>query len=184
MIILTTAQAATVAGPVSEPRYIVDIELDQPYHLSTRDDVSVNDALYTAGTLKLGKVSEETAELQIENFSYQHTQNAIAGVYMRNPVKIWWAYSAKEAAYYVQQGYWQEGYIEEPDSTEPGVILMFEGIISGTPDIDEWLSITAKRSAPKLFPFAKIRPPVANHAPNAGYSVPFDGALLKIEGGR
>jgi len=151
---LDAGQITATDGPVTEPQYLVDIELDIPLFLSSRADVGG----YTAGLLRMGRVAPDSVELLIENYDYRHTTNAQDGVYLRKPVKIWWAYG---------------------DETR---ILMFDGVVFGTPMISEWLSVTVRREPPRLYPFTKLRQPLANFLPSAGYVIQFDGQVLKIEG--
>lgn len=183
MINLSPEQLAAVLAVVTNPRYLVKIDLDEERYFSTRDQVAVDDEVYVPGYLQLRSISDQTAEFSLYNENYIHTQNAINGVYMGNRVQIWWAYSAAQVALYVERGYWEEGYTDEYGA-EPERFKLFDGIIDSFPVIDDWLSVSCTRVAPRRYPFAKIRPPIANHAPVAGYSIFFDGALLKISGSK
>lgn len=181
MINLTTAQAATVAGPVSEPQYLVTVDLDTEYNYTTRDEVATDDRLFIRGGIRRLSVSNGRAEFGFYNEDFQHTQNVINGIYRNNPVSVWWAYGAKQLAHYVEVGYWEEGYTEGPDDTTPGRILIFTGVIDQVSFDDEceWLRITAKRMFPTR---TRLLPPFANFLPSAGYVLQFDGQILKIEG--
>lgn len=162
MITLSPEQEAAVAGPVTEPQFLIEIELDQPYFFSTRKTVLLGGANYVAGDVRLGRVSRDSAELMINNHDYRHTNDALDGVYMRAPVRILWAYN-------------------QDASPAPDPIVLFEGIISATPQPGEWLSVTCSRTPPGVYPFTKLRPPLANHLPSAGYMLQFDGQVLRIE---
>lgn len=182
MISLSAAQQAAVDGPATLPQFLVEIQLEQSHYYSTRAERAYNGNTFIPGHVRLGRVTPDRAELWINNADYIHTDNALDGVYMRNSVKIWWAYDAAHAPRYVQKGYWQAGYTAEPDDTEPAPLLRFEGIISATPEIDNWISIVAERTPPRRYPFARLRPPFANHLPSVGYTLQFDSQVLRIEG--
>lgn len=178
---LTTAQDATVAGPVSEPQYLVEINLDQPYYWSTRASRDYNGETYALGGIQVVRVSPDACELRMDNHDYTYTRGALEGDYLRGEVKVYWAYEAKAEALYVERGYWESGYTAEYDDTSPAPILLFDGVIDATPEIGEWLTIQCTRTPPKLYPFKKLRAPLANFLPSAGYVLQFDGQVLRIE---
>lgn len=162
MITLSPEQEAAVAGPVTAPQFLIEIELDQPYFFSTRADVTVDGNAYVAGDVQLGRVSHDHADLMVINTDYRHTGNALDGVYLRSPVRVLWAY-------------------DQDADPAPAPIVLFEGIISANPQVGEWLSVTCRRTPPRVYPFTKLRPPLANHLPSAGYMLQFDGQVLRIE---
>lgn len=181
---LTAGQEAAVAGPVFEPQYLIEITLDQPYYWSTRQERQYNGNTYNVGGVQLGRVSGDSCELRLDNHDYAFTRGALDGDYLRQPVRVYWAYGAPTEPLYVERGYWEPGYTAEYDDTAPDVILLFDGIINETPEISEWLSISCTRTPPRLYPFRKLRPPIANFVPVEGYVVQFDGSVLRIEGER
>jgi hypothetical protein len=278
---LTAGQQAAVAGPVTEPQYLVYIELDQPYYLSDRMPVMFDGNLYQPGSLQIDRVAHDAAELKIDNHDYHLTNGALDGSYMRGAVEVYWAYPGPSAPSPITNGDfasdegwtlgdgWSidtgEAYAVDPSGTsslsqtgnftiaypytvtldvdsvdagevsvvvggveviapqtapgqysgtysatpgaelveivasedfsgvitsigveisDPTPIKKFSGLIYGTPQISEWLSISARRTPPRLYPFVKLRPPLANHLPSAGYVLQFDGAVLKIEAQR
>lgn len=162
---LSTEQAAAVAGPVTEPQYLVEITLDSPRFLSTRATVILSGNTYTTGDLQVGPVRHDSAELMIANHDDSLTAGAEDGAFLRQPVKILWAYGAATG-----------------DASEPVPITRFEGIISATPEIGEWIKVECSPTPPKLYPFQRLRPPTANFLPSAGYVLAWDGAVLRIEG--
>lgn len=179
---LTTTQENSVNGPGTEPRYFIKIQLDQEYNFSTRDEGVLNGETYITGHVRPGKLTNGEFELEVWNEGYKHTQNALSGAYLRSTVKVWWAYGPDPRAHYVTPGYWQEGYTEGPETDTPTAILMFDGVISGTPDVDQWLTVLCQRETPKTWPSRRIRPPFANFAPSAGYTLRFDNQTLRIQG--
>lgn len=181
---LTALQEQSVSGIVTAPMFFVQIDLDERLHLSTRDSLAWQGQFFSGGKLRLGKVTHSTAELQIDNHDYRYTAGALAGNYMRGEVRVWWAYEGTIQDHYVKPGYWAAGYTKGPGDKVLNPIPIFSGLIYATPNIGEWLDITAHRLAPRLFPFRKLRPPLANHTPSAGYVINFDGAVLTVEGGR
>lgn len=178
---LTPEQQAAVAGPVTEPQYLVYIELDQPYYLSTRSEVDFGGNTYIPGRLQLNKVAQESCDLLVDNTEYLFTQGAQNGEYLRNPVEVYWAYGPRRGVRYVKPGYWKAGYTVESDETVPGAQLIFRGVVNSTPSISEWLSVQCARTPPRLYPFRKMLPPHANFLPSAGYVLPFDGNVIRIE---
>jgi hypothetical protein len=178
---LSTAQQAAVDGPVTEPQYIVKIQLDQLYYWSTRSTVVFGGNTYTPGNIQLGRVAQESCEIQVYNTDYGFTRGAQDGDYLRGEVEVYWAYGPKTSPLYVEEGYWEEGYTETYDATTPVAIRLFKGVINSTPDIGEWLRVMCSRTPPRLYPFRKLRPPLANHLPSAGYVLQFDGNVLRIE---
>lgn len=178
---LTAAQAATVAGPVSEPQFLVEITLDQPYYWSTRSVREYNGNTYQTGGVQVLRVSDDSCTLRIDNHDWSFTNGALDGDFLRQPVSVLWAYESKAQALYVERGYWEPGYTSEYDDTPPDVIPRFEGIINATPEIGEWITVECSKTPPRFYPFRKLRPPLANHLPSSGYLLTFDGDLLRIE---
>lgn len=286
---LSAEQQFVTDGPVTEPQYLIEITLDQPYYWSTRSDTEHNGNTYTVGAVQLGAVSGDRAELRVDNHGYAYTQGALDGTYLRQPCRVLWAYGALPVAsaepvqadesFDADTGWtlgdgWSiatgEAYAVDPgaeslltasmtplsvgadytitlvidalytgsvsvecDGVEviaaqtsagtyagaytpvagaeelqiiassdfqgdlasvsvqqdgavgvPDPIVIFDGIINATPDINEWLSVSCSKTPPRLYPFRKLRPPLANFTPSAGYVVEFDGAILRIEGQR
>lgn len=162
MINFSPEQEAAVAGPVTEPQYLIEIELDQPYFFSTRAGVFWDGNAYGAGEVQLGRVSHDSAELTIDNHDFRHTGNALDGYYLGSPVRVLWAY-------------------DQDADPAPAPIVLFDGIISATPQVGDWLAVSCRRTPPRVYPFTKLRPPLANHLPSAGYMLQFDGRVLRIE---
>lgn len=175
------AQEAAVSGPITEPQYLVYIELDQPYFWSTRSAVTALGQDWSPSGVRVQSVSGSRATLMVENDDYRHTESALSGVYQRGDVRIYWAYPIPDSPY-VEDGYWEDDYVS--DANEPIVDLIFEGLIYACPLVDFWLTIEANRTPPRMFPFQRIRPPFANHLPPEGYMVEFDNQILRVEGGR
>ena len=185
---LDPTQLAVVTGPVTAPCYLIAIELDRPYFWTTRTPVTMDvdgaSQTFVKGGVKLSQISLEGATLAVDNRDDRHTDNALDGDYARGRVRIWWAYGPELGAHYVTPGYWEQGYTVGPDTDMPDPILCFDGIIYATPQIGAWLTIDARREPARLYPFARIRPPRANHLPRAGYTVTFDGTVLIVESER
>lgn len=183
---LTPEQLATVQAQVTGPRYLMEIELDEPRYWSTREPTEWNGNLFEMGYLRMGNVSNEQANFAFFNEDYVHTNNALNGVYMRRSVRIWWAYGPAKngGVHYVNPGYWDEGYTISPEEGDPEPILKFEGMIFATPEINKWITVMARQTPPKRYPSPRLKPPFANHLPSAGYTVQFDSTALTIEGSR
>jgi hypothetical protein len=182
MRMLSPAQLASTAQAGTEPRFFVFLELDQEYRLSTRENATLNGDLYTSGQIRIDSVSGDACQLAIYNEDYRHTLNALNGAYLRNRVRVYWAYGEDPRARYVTAGYWNEGYTDGPNEDLPAAFLLFDGIIDGTPFVDNWMNISARKDTPKRWPAVRIKPPFANHAPSAGYVIQFDGQALRIQG--
>ena len=286
---LSAEQQFVTSGPVTEPQYLIEITLDQPYYWATRRQAVLNGNTFTVGRVQLAQVSGSRAELRVDNHDYTYTNGALDGDYLRQPVRIWWAYDALPvptalpltadgefasgdgwtlgdgwgigggevyavdpvgaaelsaqleplavgASYTVTlvidavysgtvsvqcggaevvapqsaAGIYSAAYVpaaageqlaivasvdfmgdvstvlvqQDGAVATPEPILVFDGIINATPEISEWLSISCTKTPPRLYPFRKLRPPLANFTPSAGYVVEFDGAILRIEGER
>lgn len=168
MLVTSPAQDAEVSGIVREPCYVIAIELDQPYFWSTRQEVTFDDMQFIPGFIEREtfKLKNDELSFSFYNEDYVHTDNARAGVYARKRVRVWWAY----------------GHGSDPEETYPDPILRFDGMIYETPLIDQWISVVAGQTPPERVPGTRLRPPYANHLPSPGYTVQFDGAILRVEG--
>lgn len=170
MIITTPEQDAQIAGPITEPCYVVQIDLDTPKFWSTRQPVAFDGMYFEPGFIQEDslKIANDELRFSFYNENFQHTNNARSGIYARARVRVWWAY----------------GIGDDPLGSYPDPILRFDGFVYETPSIDEWISVVAAQTPPKRFPSPRLRPPFANHLPTAGYTVQFDGAVLRVEGRR
>lgn len=186
MQILSPEQLAAVTAQTTAPCYIMEIDLDEPYRWSTRQQVNWGDLVFQKGFLKIDKVDNEQAMFSFYNETYAHTNNALNGIYMRKRVRIWWAYGEANngGVHYVNPGYWKEGYTVEPDEGRPEPILKFDGIIYATPAIDKWISVIANQTPPKRYPNPRLKPPFANFTPSPGYTVQFNNTVMTIDGRR
>lgn len=178
---LTPAQEAAVAGPVTAPCYLLEVSLDEMHYWSTRNQIEHDDNTFVPAQIQLGRMSNNEVQFSFYNADYQWTQGCVDGVYLRKVVRVWWAYGPHHAPLYVNTGYWDDGYTEEPDTTAPDPILLFDGLIYSFPTIDDWVTIVARRTPPRLFPNLIMRPPFANFLPAPGYTVTFDGSILQIQ---
>lgn len=175
---LTPEQLERVERQVTEPCYIISIELDKNEVWPTNSAQGSPEP----GRIRMGKISGEEARFSFWNENYQWTQNSITGVYLRRNVQVYWAYGPNDTPYYVNPGYWQPNYTTEPVNSEGlELIQLFDGFIYSMPRIDAWIEVVARATPPKLYPSRIIRQPFANFLPPAGYSVQFDGAILQIE---
>lgn len=182
MLDLTPLQEQSVSAEVRRPNFLVTITLDQTLRYATRADTTWQGNFYEAGKIQLGRVSHKQAEFKIDNHDYSFTAGALAGSYMRAPVEIYWAYEGVLESEYVEPGYWAEGYVQGAGSLILNPILIFRGMIYETPRIENWLSVVCHRMPPRLYPFRKLRPPLANHTPSVGYTITFNGQVLNIQG--
>src|SRR5690606_693390 len=106
------AQENAIAGPITTPQYLVYIELDQPYYWSTYADVTAMGQDWSRSGVRVGNVSGSSASLMVENDDYLDTENALSGAYQRGEVRIYWAYTIPDSPY-VEEGYWEEGYVSD-----------------------------------------------------------------------
>lgn len=176
---LTPEQLERVEGPVTQPMYLVQIELDAPMHLSTREELSWNGQTWLNGLIHLDRVGPDSASLRIHNSDYRYTTPALQGAYQRKPVRIWWGYGAGQYAEYFAPGYIAPGYVRGPSLGEP--ILLFDGLISAIPEIGEWLRIELTRSPPRRYPRWRVLPPRTNHLTPAGAVIVFGGESYRLE---
>mgnify|MGYP001075937569 CR=1 FL=1 len=181
---LSAAQLAVTAGPVTAPCYLIEIELDQPYYLSTRQQTVHEGQTFVPGSIKLGQISLEGASLAVDNRNDRHTAAAMDGDYMRKRVRIWWAYGDTLGVPYAEAGYWDEGYTDDPETLSAAPILCFDGIIYATPQVGDWMTIDARREPARLYPTERVRAPKANFVPRSGYTFTFDGGTYIVERSR
>lgn len=137
--------------------FLIDITLDEPLHLSTRQEVVFGGVTYSKGRIA-GEVqiSQDEASFGIINDSYKYTTPSITGVYQRAPVKIWW---------------WYEG----------SPMLIFEGNISHFDQITSVLGVVASRSAARRYPTLRVLPPVANYVAAEGSVFTIGGNTYRLE---
>lgn len=129
--------------PNIAPCFLIDITLDEPLHLSTRQEVTYGGVRYSAGrTAGELQISQDEASFGVINDLYKYTTPALTGVYQRAPVKIWWF--------------------------ESSPILLFEGNISHFNQITSVLGVVASRSAARRYPTLRVLPPVANYVAAEG----------------
>src|SRR5690349_14466510 len=117
--------------PNIAPCFLIDITLDEPLHLSTRQEVAYGGVTYTSGRI-VGElqISQDEASFGVINEGYKYTTPALTGVYQRTPVKIWWYESAP--------------------------ILLFEGNVSHFDQITSVLGVVASRSAARRYPTLRV----------------------------
>ena len=177
---LSTVQAAQVAGPVTTPQYLIVLSLDQDYYLSTRKSVGWFGVEWVAdGRVEVESVSPDEATIRLDNLSFEHTANILAGAYAGNVLSVLQGYTTEDVPY-IDSDYWAADYVDSGDLMQP--IVLFSGVIHSFPAIDSQVVIRAKRLPPKRYPFTRLRPPIANHLPGDGYVVTFDGDTLTVEG--
>lgn len=166
---------------ITAPTYLVAIVLNDPMNLSTREGVDSGGIWWESSKLQVNSVGIDTATLRIDNHDYAFTAGAMTGAYLRKPVKIYSAYSLPRHMFrpYFEPGYFDVGYFIEVYAAT--AVLLFDGYITDTPDIGEWLTIEATRSLPKKYPSVIIRKPLANHLPATGMVIEWDGETYRIE---
>lgn len=175
--------SGAIEAEILDPCHLVSITLLTPMFLSTRDGVSAMGEYWTPSNLQLGTVSSESADLKVHNTNYQYTLAAMQGALLRQPVKIFTAFSwpGGDMPPYVTPGYVAEGYIVSTGVMLP--ILRFDGYISQIGEFDEsgeWLPIQCIKSLPKKYG-RRIRAPFANHLPVNGQLVEWEGETYRIE---
>lgn len=176
---LAYLQNFAIEGQATSPQFFVELTLDQPYYWTTRGTHMWNQQTWTPGGIRNLTLSPGEARFQVENDNYRHTQNAMNGSYLRNAVKVWWAYVTPPINY-VEPGYWKPGYVSDgPALAKP--LLRFDGIISAITEVDDFLTVVCRVKPPKLYPFERVRPPVANHLSGDGYIIEFDGQIIRVE---
>lgn len=149
---LDADQLASVAPIITDPNYLITIQLDEPYQWAT----GAPRATFVAGPVVVGAISPDRATLYVHNEDYKHTQNVVQGSYLGSTVTISWAY----------------------DEATP--ITYFVGVITAIPELDEYLRIECERQGPRVYPRGRFLPPLFNHLPSPGYSIEFDGASITI----
>lgn len=155
-VLLPDTQAWLENQPNIAPCFLIDITLDEPLHLSTRQEVTYSGVTYAAGrTAGDVQISQDEASFGVINELYKYTTPALTGVYQRTPVKIWWYESAP--------------------------ILLFEGNVSHFDQITSVLGVVASRSAARRYPSLRVLPPVANYVAAEGSVFTIGGNTYRLE---
>lgn len=166
--------------PGISPCFLIDIELDETLHLSTRQEFTFGGITYESGKIAGDvQISQDDASFGIINESYKYTTPALTGVYQRAPVKIWWSEGAPVQIPIVDFGYFEEFYYTVDDRRSP--ILLFEGNISQFDQITSVLGVVASRSAARRYPTLRVLPPVANYVAPEGAVFTLNGNTYRLE---
>jgi len=171
--------AGALAGPVIEPCFLIEIELDEVMHLSTRQRFEYGGVTYEPGKVQGLQVSQSEAQFGLINEQYQHTTPALTGAYQRAPVKVWWTQGEEPAQLIVDDGYFAEGYYDS-ESREPPTLL-FQGNLSHFTQITSILGVVASRSAARHYPAKRVLPPIANYVRPEGTVFQFGSFTFRLE---
>lgn len=165
---------------ITEPRHLIQVELDTVLNLSTHDDLSISGIAWLQGEVQFVNVSDNSAVIRVYNPDYRYTHGAIQGSYHLNPVKIYAAYP--------RPGEW-EPYIDNPDYVDPVYFVytdivafyeLFSGRIAEITEVKEWLTIRCEKNETTRYPRIKLRSPLANHLPAEGSLIQWQGETYRI----
>jgi hypothetical protein len=173
--------ASSIDRIITEPRYLIQLELDTVINLSTHDELSIDGISWVQGNVQFINASDTAAVLRIYNTDYKYTQGAVRGSFHMNPVTIYAAYPRPDE--------W-EPYIDDPDYVDTvyfvytDVVAFFEifsGRIAEITEIGEWLTIRCEKNETTRYPKVKLRSPLANHLPAPGALIQWQGETYRID---
>lgn len=166
---------------ITEPRYLIQLELDRVINVSTHDDLSIDGISWVQGEVQFMNASDTGAVFRIYNTNYKYTEGAVRGSYHLKPVTIYAAYP--------RHGEWAP-YIDDPDYVDPVYFVytdavaffeIFSGRIAEITEIGEWLTIRCEKNETTRYPKVKLRSPLANHLPSPGTLIQWQGSTYRIE---
>lgn len=162
------------------PCYLIEIELDEVLHLTTRDGGYEYDSItYVGGKVQGLQVSQERASFGLINEDYKYTTPALLGAYQRAPVKIWWTDGRNQLQPLIEPGYVDDDYYIIPDQIDP--ILIFDGHVTQFSQITSVLGVVATRSAARRYPTLRVLPPIANFVKPEGSIIQFGNTIFRLE---
>lgn len=176
---LTPEVIEALAGPVVEPCFLIEIELDDVMHLSTRQRFEYGGITYEPGLVQGLQISQSEASFGLVNKNFQHTTPALMGSYQRAPVKIWWTEGHEMSHLLVEEGYFDEGYYDPDNRASP--TLLFQGNVTQFTQITSILGVVATRSAARHFPTKRVLPPIANFVRPEGTVIQFGNYTFRID---
>lgn len=148
---LSSATQTAVAGPVTQPIYLVLLGFDTPVRLSSRGVVDYDSATWLEASFEL---SDDT--LRIFNESAQIGQIVLTEGTAGRSVKVYQFYDAAD------------------------VLLQFDGEM-GEARIGEFVDITLKRRPPNRTPRDFVNEPVFSHLPAPGTRIVTPKQTIVIE---
>lgn len=166
--------------PNIAPCFLIEIQLDETLHLSSRQEFTYAGITYKSGRI-VGEIqiSQDEASFGVINESYKYTTPALTGVYQRAPVKIWWSEGAGIQIPIVDPGYFEDLYYTIEERRAP--ILVFQGNLSNFDQITSVLGVVASRSAARRYPTLRVLPPVANYVAPDGAVFTLNGNTYRLE---
>lgn len=176
---LTPEVIETLAGPVVEPCFLIEIELDDVMHLSTRQRFEYGGITYEPGLVQGLHISQSEASFGLVNEGYKHTTPALTGAYQRAPVRVWWTDGAEPTPLLVDDGYFSEDYYDADGRQAP--TLVFRGNVMQFSQITSVLGVVATRSAARRYPTQRVLPPIANFVRPEGAVLQFGTTTFRLE---
>lgn len=175
---LSPGDIVALSGPVIEPCFLIEIELDEVLYLSTRQRYEYGDIVYESGLVQGLQISQSEVSFGLINEGYQYTTPALNGAYQRAPVRVLWSQGLRNPRI-VESGYFADGYYVE-DNREPPM-LVFQGNVASFGSITTILGVVATRSAARHYPTKRVLPPIANFVRPEGTVISFGDYVFRLE---
>jgi hypothetical protein len=180
MKFLTPNQMTVLAARVQQPRYLIEIELDQQYYLAVGETAEIGGNTYESGRVSGLNFNERSWTFDFFNENFEHTMPSLLGYYLRKPARLFLR-TRDEAIYVDENG---EAYADEDGvvygTPESPPMVIFSGNISTVESIDDWLRIVVERNVGRRYPSQRIGPPLANYTRPAGSVISFNNTIYRI----
>lgn len=172
-----------IAGEVTRPWYVVDVQLGQRmHHFCTGGPATWKGKNYEADRIVENGVlvDDMTLRLRLNNEGYGLTGAALRGEFHGGQVSVWGAPRAADALKrFYPVGYVKSGYEKGNIAEEP--FLLFKGKITEVPEIGLAIGLVATRKHIGGFPSIRIMPPLANHTAPAGTKITYHNRVYIVE---
>lgn len=156
-----SASQTALAKRITQPCYLISLELDTTRHLSTRGDVSWNSITWSGALVALKSAQDwSTVSLEFIDLDF-HLQQYLSGGYWRG----------QSCAVYL--------YI--PDTSD--AVELFAGVLTAA-TLGARVQLSAQRSGVKTrwTPTVRLEAPLCNHLVAPGTTVTWDGQVYEIVG--
>lgn len=179
MKVLPSDIGSMLAGPVVEPCFLIELEMDELLFLSTRQRYEFGGKVYEPGHVQGLRIAQDQLTFGLINEEHRYTTSALMGVYHRAPVRVWLTDGIATSYPLIEPGYVEDGYYIEEPRTPP--ILLFSGNVVQFSQITTVLGVVATRSAARSYPALRVLPPIANHVRPEGTQLSVSGNLFRLE---
>lgn len=176
-----------VAADVTDPIYLIEMTLDAPMKLSTRESIAWNGSMWQGGSgLTGGRASIRAAQdwstisVSLNNGDGALSEFLLSGNWRGQQIKVWQA--VLTTGLYVEDGYVDDGYLDE---FSVDVLQLFDGVLSSASRVYPTVELAARRSVGRgvYVPNLRVAAPVFNHLPAPGSVIPWNGDIYELQPG-